>query len=313
MRTRPIRGPGKAIAYAVAAAPRAATRSGLTLIEALVVVAIIGVLSGMLLGVVQRARTAALRTECADHLRQIGIALHGYHDSYNVLPPGCSYRGGIDPYPFMSWCTRILPFLEHQDLWQDAQRAYREDPWFLHNPPHTDLSTVIPTLLCPADSRTHTDARSSIAFTSYLGVEGVSQVSHDGVLFLDSTINFAMVADGTSQTIMVGERPPSAYDNLGWWYAGWGQSQDGSGDMDLSVNEVNAYGYGGAPLCPPGPYQFRPGQLTNQCDAFHFWSLHSGGAHFLFVDGSVHFLSYSVEPIMKALSTRAGGETVVLP
>ena len=62
-----------------------------------------------------------------------------------------------------------------------------------------------------------------------------------------------------------------------------------------------------------GPIRYGPGRLTNRCDVLHFWSLHSGGANFVFCDGSVRFLPYSAEPIMVALATRAGGETVALP
>jgi prepilin-type processing-associated H-X9-DG protein len=65
--------------------------------------------------------------------------------------------------------------------------------------------------------------------------------------------------------------------------------------------------------CPPGTYSFGPGNFNNQCDMFHFWSPHSGGGHFLFADGSVHFLSYSAAPILPALASRAGGEAVQVP
>ena len=65
--------------------------------------------------------------------------------------------------------------------------------------------------------------------------------------------------------------------------------------------------------CPPGPYTFVRGDLKNPCDTFHYWSLHPGGANFAFADGSVRFLSYSADAILPALSTRAGGESVVIP
>ena len=111
---------------------------------------------------------------------------------------------------------------------------------------------------------------------------------------------------------MVGERPPSADGVLGWWYAGVGQARDGSADIVLGVQERNVGSL--APGCRVGPYDFGPGQTTNQCDAFHFWSLHlGGGANFLFADGSVHFLSYSARRIMVALATRAGGEAAEQP
>ncbi|HMF16230.1 MAG TPA: H-X9-DG-CTERM domain-containing protein [Gemmataceae bacterium] len=78
--------------------------------------------------------------------------------------------------------------------------------------------------------------------------------------------------------------------------------------MILGVQEHNIMPITAGP-CPPGTYTFEPGSISNQCDMFHFWSLHPGGASFLFADGSVHFLSYSVAPILPALASRAGGET----
>jgi prepilin-type processing-associated H-X9-DG protein len=123
----------------------------------------------------------------------------------------------------------------------------------------------------------------------------------------------ADISDGTSQTLFAGERPPSADFQFGWWYAGAGQLFTGSADMVLGVHERNVlplsigYAYG----CPPGPYSFGPGRMSNQCDMFHFWSPHNGGgANFLFADGSVHFLSYSAAPILPALATRSGGEVI---
>ncbi|MBI3407848.1 MAG: DUF1559 domain-containing protein [Planctomycetes bacterium] len=81
--------------------------------------------------------------------------------------------------------------------------------------------------------------------------------------------------------------------------------------MHMGMSELNVIP-GNPYSCPPGPYSFSPGSLTEQCDMFHFWSLHSGGANFAFADGSVRFLSYSAAPIMPALATRAGGEVVNL-
>src|SRR5262249_51159207 len=122
----------------------------------------------------------------------------------------------------------------------------------------------------------------------------------------------ADIHDGISNTLLAGERPPSADHNLGWWYAGWGQNRDGSAESVLGVNEMNTYSWTQG-RCPPGPYEFQPGAVNNMCDAFHFWSLHSGGANFVLCDGSVHFLTYSAAPVMPALATRAGGEVVTIP
>ncbi len=256
---------------------------------------------------VQRARDAASRVECQNHLKQVGLALHQYHNSHKVLPPGCSYQNGNDPYPYMSWCTRLLPYLEQEGVWRQAEQAYSQASFFVKNPPHTGLTTVMPIFLCPADSRTNASSLHGQAFTAFLGVEGTDWIRKDGVLFLDSKVRFADIADGLSNTLMVGERPPSADEHLGWWYAGWGQNQTGSCDMILGVQEINVANLN----CSPGRYAYGPGRLRDQCDLFHFWSLHfGGGANFLIADGSVRLIPYSAAEIMPALATRAGGELI---
>lgn len=283
---------------------------GYTLLEVLVVIAIMGVLTALLLAAVQRTRERANQLACQNKLHQIALALQNYHDVHGSLPPGVSYRNGTDPYPFMSWNTRLLPFLEQDALWNLAVAAFAKDPRFLNNPPHVDLVTFVPLFACPSDPlnfQTRTLAGTfRVAFTDYLGVEGTNQFSKDGLLYLDSQVRLTGISDGTSNTLMVGERPPSADGVLGWWYAGEGQSQDGSADMVLGVREMNASVY--APNCPAGPYGYGPGNGQNQCDVFHFWSFHPGGAHFLFADGSVHFLPYAAASVLPALATRAGGE-----
>ncbi len=292
------------------------SRRGFTLIELLVVIAIVAVLIGLLLAAVQKARFAGYRAQCANNLRQIGLALHHYHDTHKAFPPGVSYKNGTDPYPFMSWNTRLLPFLEQEPLWERARQAFAQQrDVFFHNPPHP-YNTVVPVYGCPADSRTLAagSVRGStlrMAFTAYVGVEGTNQFLKDGLLYLDSRTRLADVTDGTSNTLLVGERPPSADGVLGWWYAGEGQSKDGSADMVLGVRERNVSSYGTG--CSPGPYEFGPGRVQNQCDVFHFWSLHPGGAHFLFADGSTRLMRYSAAPLMPALATRAGGEPTALP
>jgi prepilin-type processing-associated H-X9-DG protein len=291
------------------------TARAFTLVELLVILAIIGVIVALLLPAIMRLRDSANRSTCTNNLRQIGLGLQNYHGSFNTLPPGVRNNNSADPYPFMSWNTRVLPFLEHDNLWKQAQMAFAQEPIFLFDPPHSGLHTVLPVFACPADPRTLSSrdlGPREVAFTAFLGVAGTDHFQKDGVLFLDSRVRFADISDGTSNTLLVGERPPSADGILGWWYAGEGQSKDGSGDMLLGVREKNGLGY--AVGCPQGPYAFVPGNVNNQCDALHFWSLHfGGGANFLFADGSVHFLPYAAAPILPALATRAGGEAVSPP
>ncbi len=292
------------------------TRRAFTLIELLVAIAIISVLIGLLLPAVQKVRQAAARMSCQNNLKQIGLALHHFHDIDAAFPTGVTSARPGEPYPRMAWPARLLPFLEQEPLWRATDGAYQYQPVPFVNPPHVGFGTPVRVFSCPMDGRTsdpqptHQNLRA--ALTSYVGVLGTTYDRTDGVLHVDSRVRIADILDGTSNTIMVGERPPSADCWYGWWYAGFGQAGTGSGDMLLGARERN---FGGPYVsgCPPGPYRFQAGRLSEQCDLFHFWSLHPGGAHFLFADGSVRFLAYDADAILPALATRAGGETVSLP
>ena len=290
-------------------------RPGFTVVELLVLIAIISVLIGLILPAVQKVRNTAARTQCQNHMRQIGLALHGYHDANRRLPPGMSSDKPTEPYPWMAWHARLLPYIEQDNLWRVTAAAYQRDRWFENNPPHVGFSTVIPAFCCPADGRTFKAADVhglTVALTSYLGNQGRSQAVTNGVLFVDSNVRLDEITDGTSNTLMVGERPPSPDYRFGWWYGGWGLNQDGTADNVLGVRGFSSSGTYG-PECAPGPYHYTQGNLSNPCDALHFWSPHSGGANFLFCDGSVRFLTYSADSIMPALATRAGGEAVSPP
>lgn len=288
-----------------------------TLVELLVILAILGVVLALILAGVQHAREAASRITCINNLRQIGLALHQYHDAQERFPPGVSNQGESDSYRFMSWQTRLLPYLEQQALWEDTRRAYAEVRRFDVNPPHFGLGLVMPVFNCPSDPRAFTVGQTfygiRAAFSNYLGVEGINQTRKDGLLFLNSRTCFADVTDGTSYTVAVGERPPSPDGWWGWWYGGWGQRGDGAADMVLGVKEKNYSLWPDTRNCLVGPYEYGPGNAKNMCDVFHFWSHHPGGANFLFVDGSVHFLPYGARPMMRALATIAGGEAVSPP
>lgn len=286
--------------------------NGFTLLELLVVLAIVGVLMGLLLSAAQQARASAARLKCANNLKQIGLAFHMVHDRQGSLPPGHCSPSPANSMPWSGWPLALLPELEQTPLFAKAQAAYRLNPNPFLNPPHTGLAVVVSAYVCPADARAASvqwapRSRVFAAFTDYLGVSGRNSSTRDGVLFQDSSVRFADITDGTSNTFLVGERPASRDFQYGWWYAGIGQKNTGSMDMILGVQEVNLL-----PVtpgsCGPGAYSFRAGRIDNQCDMFHFWSLHPGGAHFLFADGSVHFLPYSASPMLPALASRAGGE-----
>ena len=283
-------------------------RSGFTLVELLVVLAIVAVLLSLTLAAVQRVRSTAARAKCAENGRQIGLALHHYHLTTGSLPPGG--MGPENQYPFLAWSARLLPYLEQGPAWAETVKDFARQRNFATPAPHANLGRRMPSYLCPAggpETALLPFEKISVAFTYYIGVAG-GEKQNDGVLFFDGVTRFGDITDGTSQTIMVGERPPSADLYLGWWYAGVGQRLDSSADYILLARQWNYSPR--APTCPPGPYVFGPGNADNMCDTFHFWSRHPGGANFLFADGSVHFLRYEAASILPALATRAGGETV---
>lgn len=287
--------------------------AGFTLLELLVVIAIIAVLLGLLLPAVQRVRDAGSRIHCGNNLRQLGLALAGYHEAHRSFPPGL--YGSRRPQRYFSWIGLTLPYVEQQALWTQAQNDYARDAYPWRRPvPHAGLTRVLPLLICPADGRSQGRVEPEgydPAFTHYLGVLGEHLGKTNGMLSMDSRVAMRDVRDGSSNTLLVGERPPSPDNRFGWWYAGVGQQLDGSADMVQGVLDFRRTFR--APTCHPGPYPFGPGSASNPCDTFHFWSRHIGGGHFLFVDGSTRFLSYSAHPIMPALSSRAGGELVNLP
>jgi prepilin-type processing-associated H-X9-DG protein/prepilin-type N-terminal cleavage/methylation domain-containing protein len=290
-------------------------RSAFTLLELLVVIAIFAVMVGMILPAVQKAREAAARVRCGNNLRQIGLALHQYHDVRDGFPPGHSGTKPPGTFQGMGWQVRILPYIEQERLWLSSEAAFRQTPNFVLNPPHFGLSTIVPSYSCPSDGRTvsvQTFRKIPVSLTDYLGNSGTNQKKFDGLLYQDSRVRLHDISDGAAQTLLVGERPPSPDNRYGWWYAGIGQNNTGTLDMVLGAAEINT-ALGGLYGRCSSPSSFAPGNAADFCSVFHYWSYHPGGANFLFADGSVHFLSYSASAILPALATRAGGEVVTLP
>ncbi len=285
-------------------------RSGFTLLELLVVISILGLLAGLTLSGVQRVRASAARAHCANQMRQIGLALHQYHHANGRLPAGTS--GPADAMPFAAWPTRLLPYLEQSSAWTEIEAAFYREKDFLEIPPHRWLTQSMPPFACAADGRAAVPgilpSGAQRGLTSYLGVEGINSFRRDGLFFLDSAVRLADITDGASNTLAIGERPPSATFVLGWWYGGWGMDQTGSGDAVLGVRAKNNGEYG--PDCPTGPYRFQPGRVDDPCSAFRFWSLHTGGANFLLADGSVMFLRFEADDLLPARATRSGGDAI---
>jgi prepilin-type processing-associated H-X9-DG protein len=296
---------------------RSRLRPGLNLVEVLVVLGVVGLLVGLTLPAIQQARAAAERVACQSRLRQIGLALQGHHDTLGAFPPGqdpAFFAQAQGPIEGVSWLAKLLPFVEQQLLWEQTQQAVRQDraPW--HNPPHVGLATVIPLYTCPSDPRVAAPQQGPdgvlAAYTSYKGVRGTISGRDDGVLPLGYTVRVANITDGTSQTIMVGERPPSARLDSGWWYTSHWSAYTHDFILWAEMRGESPYCI---PPPPVGRFVFGPGRFSNQCDLYHFWSPHGGGANFSFADASVRYLSYSISPKLRDLASRAGGEAVELP
>ncbi|MFO0849343.1 MAG: DUF1559 domain-containing protein [Gemmataceae bacterium] len=291
-------------------------RRGFTLIELLVVIAIIAVLIGLLLPAVQKVREAAARTQCQNNLKQIGLAVHQYCDLSGGFPPSIRPAGPAEPMPYLQWDVRLLPHLEQEGMWRQVETDYTASRNPFVGRPHVLQDRIVPVVTCPSDWRGQVSwrvDRRRVAMMSYLANSGTRTDRRDGVIYPSSRTSVLQIVDGSSNTLLVGERPPSADLKYGWWYAGSGQDGMGTLDSALGARERNRSTYPSYRGCGVGPFAFRSRRTDDPCGAFHFWSLHPGGANFAFCDGAVRFLRYEADPILPALATRAGGEAVTLP
>ncbi|EAQ79256.1 DUF1559 family PulG-like putative transporter [Blastopirellula marina] len=276
---------------------------GFTLVELLVVIAIIGVLIGLLLPAVQNAREAARRMQCANNLKQIGLALHNYHDSVRSFPPGTLF--GDDEY---GWACMILPQMEQKNIYDQVDFTNQaEDVSLELQPGVTDQ--VINGYLCPSNSMTltHSPYRSATlgghARNDYSGSLGTSSTitgmfGKVGVLYRPTKLRD--VLDGTSNTIAVGEAYTAAMREID------GPTHDNVSDFKVWVGTNNQHQNVIAEAAPE--------HIPNSTRDDSFASQHAGGVQFTFADGSVSFISENVDMVtFGRLADKADGEVVQRP
>ena len=295
-------------------------RRGISLVELMVVASILAVIMGLLLPAVQFARSTARRISCQNKMRQIGTAIHMHADTFQALPSGTNLSGNRR---YLSWCVPLLPFLEQQNEFSLAEEGVSQSNNVFDVLKHPLLQQSNVAFGCSEDPRVNLPAYAVnslklVGLLSYLGCAGTNYKQRDGVIFAGSSIRWKQISDGLSNTLLVGERPPSQGNDFGWWYAGVGYATQaptdaravGILDHSLGTRELAISPFGD---CDSGDNYFHlPSNLRDECSAGYYWSLHRGGANFLLCDGSTHFISYTVSPeVMDKLGTRAGGDIAI--
>jgi prepilin-type N-terminal cleavage/methylation domain-containing protein len=314
-------------------------RRGFTLIELLVVIAIIAVLIALLLPAVQQAREAARRTQCKNNLKQIGLAMHNYHDTFNSFPPGyitkqdCNATAGAWPacnvgeLGVWSWGASILAFLEQGNLASQLNIGTLSLDQALAVPAsRAALQTPLPVYLCPSDpgpplndyasATDRYDFRVTPDGTTMIQIARSNYVmmanawdsttppvyfaqygTPHGMGFANSRVKIADVTDGTSNTILVGERSymykqankVGGANALGFSAAtnlqdsSYARKGNGLAAIGITYNGINAV-------------------VGGEHDVRGFSSNHAGGAHFLLSDGSVHFISENIDYVKSAVT-----------
>ena len=306
-------------------------RSAFTLVELLVVIAIIGILVGLLLPAVQAAREAARRMQCSNNLKQLGLAMHNFHDAFKKFPYSTDSKFNSDR---CAWISALCPFFEQQ--YQSESLLNPLTGSFGNRNIAIPIGAAISTVNCPSNGTSGvTDG--GYGMTSYIGVEAVNtqhwdtwgnpprSTSYNGIFVRRSyykggtppdrsdsnmeknaaATRIGDITDGTSNTLMIGERPSIARDDWGVWGYEHLDSTLGIGNSLFAYSQDQ----NGNP-CPVGNQLPQSGNLNNPCDLHHYWSNHVGGGNWAFGDGSVRFVGLSAGSLFIPMATKAGGEVI---
>jgi prepilin-type N-terminal cleavage/methylation domain-containing protein/prepilin-type processing-associated H-X9-DG protein len=295
---------------------------GFTLIELLVVIAIIAVLTGLLLPAVQSAREAARRAQCTNNLKQLALAAHNYESANGTLPTGNYwYKDPLFPGTHTFGASVFVNMLQSYEQAQSFA-AFNFNFGDEHFTNATVAGIGVSTLWCPSDSVAseldplnpdYYGLSSSGAFvqahTSYAGCEGTWPIyaspddfpfrtfaawlaTANGVIYTQAVTRWTSISDGTSNTVLFGERALGIFGGVDkpyyfWWNSGWW------GDTFLdTMFPINAYRRLAKrldlsdPSDPYGGWWWVPLQSAS--------SFHPGGANFAFCDGSVHFIKETI-------------------
>jgi prepilin-type N-terminal cleavage/methylation domain-containing protein/prepilin-type processing-associated H-X9-DG protein len=291
-------------------------RKAFTLIELLVVIAIIAILLSLLLPAVQKVRESANRTKCQNNLKQMGIACHQYHDTHRSFPSG--YVASVsypDTRPGWGWSAWLLPYIEQENLYRQIdfrqpveQTQAIQTPLSIFlcpsdppPPPTFELSDATMAPLCIA-------AASSYAATVGQDASEVDAPKGDGVFYRNSKTRIGDITDGTSQTVLIGDRAWSQTNGIWAGAPNNAVCRPGSGNV-----WPNATGPAQALILVHNNWI----NITTDADGGldDFSSNHPGGVNLLFADGSVHFIKSitsdgSERRAFWAMGTRAAGDAV---
>lgn len=317
------------------------SRRGFTLIELLVVIAIIAILIALLLPAVQQAREAARRTQCKDHIKQLILALHNYHDVHDSFPMNYTLWNVTAPYngQSQSWMVAILPYVDQAPLFEmvDFNYGVSNDPRNPNGSPSNQFvaQQVVPVYLCPSDTnKGRMNGRANVGGTwgvnNYKAVAGsnwgwgnfqsVNTIymstpwgntnngldRGNGIIFRGNVFpvanGFRDVKDGPAYTFGIGEAVPEWCTHTWWW---WCNGTTGTCSVPLNVDAQH-------PNCQTGRRNVdlfcARGDWPNN---YSFMSRHDGGAHFAMIDGSARFISQTVDyNTYRAMGTIRNDEVV---